>query len=53
MVFFARSAKKWEGRLFPKGVEIDNYSFRRSLRRGATAHLMNNRDPQSVIDKIN
>ena len=42
-----------EGGLFLKGVEIDDYSFRRLLRRGATAHTMNNGVPQPVIDKIN
>ena len=40
-------------KLFLKGVEIDNYSFRRSLRRGATAHAMNNNVPKLVIDEIN
>ena len=42
-----------EGELFLKGVEIDDYSFRRLLRRGATAHAMNNGVPQPVIDQIN
>ena len=42
-----------EGKLFLKGVEIDDYSFRCSLRRGATAHAMNNGVSLMVIDEIN
>ena len=51
--FFACSAKKRDRRLYLKGVEIDNYSFRHLLRRGATAHAMNNGVPQPVINEIN
>jgi len=42
-----------DGKLFLKGVEIGDYSLRRSLRRGATSHAMNNEVHPTVIDEIN
>ena len=42
-----------EGKLFLKEVEIDDYSFRCSLTRGAIAHAMNNGVSPTVIDEIN
>ena len=39
--------------LFPAGVEIGDYSLRRSLRRGSTTEAQNNKVPSTTIDLIN
>lgn len=39
--------------LFPAGVDIRDYSWRRPLRRGSTTEAQNNKVPSTTIDLIN
>ena len=39
--------------LFAEGVNIEDYSLRRSLRRGSTTEAQNNKVPSTTIDLIN
>jgi len=41
------------GALFLQGVDIDDYSGRRSMRRGSVQHALNKSVPQTVIDEAN
>ena len=38
---------------FPAGVDVGDYSLRRSLRRGSTTEAQNNGVPSTTIDLIN
>ena len=45
--------KAQNGKLFLKNVKIEDYSFWRSLRRGAVVSQLNNNTPGLVVDEIN
>ena len=40
-------------KFFHKGVQIEDYSLRRSLRRGLTGHATNQNIPSEIIDEVN
>ena len=40
-------------KFFHKGVRIEDYSLRRSLRRGSTGHATNQNIPGPIIDEVN
>ena len=50
---YVRRVMVLKPRLFHKNVEVEDYSLRRSPRRGATVSATNNGIPQPVIDEIN
>ena len=50
---YIRRTMDHKPRLFHKNVLVEDYSLRRSPRRGATVSATNNGIPQPVIDEIN
>lgn len=46
-------AKERNPKIFPAGVAIEDYSLRRSLRRGSTTEAQNKKVPEATIDLIN
>ena len=48
-----RAAQARRPKAFPPKVNIDDYSLRRSLRRGATTEATNNKVPPNVIELVN